>query len=135
MNISNKSNAVLIRMSASVIMYGGYFLNISKENDGVLVAWTSIADGGEIVENSEKAYSKDWDSLLKNLELIELPLNDNDEAVVSWAISINDSDDNELLTSDELYQDEDCLTRIYEILLDFLGDEEPIFQLKEMLGI
>lgn len=116
-----------IILVAELMMYGYIAVRISQENDKIVARWFGVADGGQIVEDSQKEYKDlNWTDVRDSICALDFPEEEDDTLSIVWGLQLGDAND-ELVY--ELYSglwDRELLEKIVDNLEDFLKDEEPL---------
>lgn len=139
MEIREKEKITTIIASAQLPMYGFVALFIRQEDNGVLVGWREIEEGGHVYEDEEREFDKlSISSLLMDLEIIDTPVQSEPCESICWSVQFGDADDYEV---DAICGTEDgninrsVLEEILDKIERFLDFEEVTGPFRRMLAM
>lgn len=135
MKIQNKEKVVSIILSAELIMYGNLAIRLDKNNDGVLVSWLTVADGGDVVSNEEKSISqREFEKIVESISDLEFIDEEDEDMNICWSLQFGDETDNAIFTISPGCWSRTLFERIVEELEAFLDDEEALYDFNELLS-
>lgn len=133
MNDNQKNIITSIVLSAELLMYGHISLRIDDEQDGLIVKWMSITDGGEVVTNAEKRICQkrliDVVNGLCDIDINEIEENGN----IYWSLQFFDKLDNVIDSIEVGYWEQELLENIINELRLFLEDGEALVDFYNIL--
>lgn len=128
----NKVQRVSIHLE--LIMYGDAFLDVNKTDDGMIVNWLSLCDGGDVADRGERCYSADcFASVVDSLYDVNYPKAEDKEMNVSWEIMCFDQDGEQIAGTEWGYWDRNVLIKIIQEIQDIIKDENPLLPLIDTL--
>lgn len=138
----SKSNAVAsdeiiaIVIRVELIMYGYVTLNIEKAEEGIIVSWTAIADGGCVIsDESQELKDLDFRVLVEKLFEVELPWHEKLNQTRNWSIYYLGRNGNSIKGLDYGFWDIDILEQITEIIDSYVNDVHITEDLHDIIDV
>jgi len=121
-----------IVLVAELIMYGYMRITIEKSDNGIIVSWVSIADGGAVVADDSKKYNVPFETIFDNVSKVEIPTEITHESSIEWCFVFLDEDDECLEGVMHDFWDYEALGKIVETIENTILDDEPLLAIKEL---
>lgn len=112
-----------INIQVELMMYGYAGVELQALEAGTSASWIAIADGGDMLANETLVIAgKKFDDLIARLNVIELPIKENDEMSRSWSVSFFDEKTNEVKSIERGYWPIEVLETIVQTIDEFMGN-------------
>ncbi len=131
----NKEKTAAVVIHVSLFMCGDVVVRINRTENGTQASWTTIADGGLIVDEGEKELpSKAFIEFMDLIFSIDFPEEEDESADLEWEILCEDNEGEQIVSTEPGCWDYKVLRIIVDRLEPLFDGEDVIERLKDMIG-